>query len=257
MEYTVSKLAKISGVSARTLRYYDQIGLLEPKRIDSNGYRIYGEAEVNLLQQILFYRELEMSLKEIKDIVHSKTFDEEEALFDHLAHLKQKRERLDELIETVEKSIRENKGEIKMSDQEKFDAFKKDTVQRNEEQYGKEIREKYGEEVVNQSNKKILGMTKEQYDTFEASTKELNEKLAKATELGDPASELGQEVAKLHQNWLKQTWPEGHYNKEAHYNLSFLYVEDERFKVYYEEVAPGSAEFLNEALKIYLAIETE
>src|SRR5699024_2283982 len=135
----------------------------------SNGYRIYGEAEVNLLQQILFYRELEMSLKEIKDIVHSKTFDEEEALFDHLAHLKQKRERLDELIETVEKSIRENKGEIKMSDQEKFDAFKKDTVQRNEEQYGKEIREKYGEEVVNQSNKKILGMTKEQYDTFEAS----------------------------------------------------------------------------------------
>ena len=89
MEYTVSKLAKLSGVSVRTLRYYDQIGLLEPKRINSNGYRIC-EAEVNLLQQILFYRELEMSLREIKDIVHSKTFDEEEALFDHLAHLKQR-----------------------------------------------------------------------------------------------------------------------------------------------------------------------
>ena len=76
MEYTVSKLAKLSGVSARTLRYYDQIGLLEPKRVNPSGYRIYGEAEVNLLQQILFYRELEMSLNDIKDIVHSKVSGE-------------------------------------------------------------------------------------------------------------------------------------------------------------------------------------
>lgn len=257
MEYTVSKLARLSGVSARTLRYYDEIGLLEPKRVNSSGYRIYGQVEVNLLQQILFYRELEMSLEDIKEIVHSKTFDVETALYEHLAHLNQKRTRLDELIETVQKSIRENKGEIKMSNQEKFDAFKKDLIEKNEEQYGEEIREKYGEDVVDQSNKKMYGMSEEDYAAFEVLTKELNEKLEKATALGDPESDSGQEVAKLHQDWIKTAWPEGHYTKEAHYNLSLMYIQDDRFKAYYEEVAPGAAEYLNEALKIYLDVETE
>lgn len=257
MEYTVSKLANLSGVSARTLRYYDQIGLLKPKRVNSSGYRIYGQAEVNLLQQILFYRELEMSLDDIKSIIHSETFDVEVALYEHLAHLQQKRNRLEKLIDTVQKSIRENKGEIKMSDQEKFEAFKKDLVQKNEEQYGEEIREKYGKEVVEQANEKMYGMTKEEYANFEALTKELNEKLAEATAAGNPISELGQEVARLHQEWILHAWPKGHYSKEAHYNLSLMYIQDERFKAYYEKIAPGAAEFLNEALKVYLKVEDE
>ena len=255
MEYTVSQLAKLSGVSARTLRYYDEIDLLKPKRVKANGYRIYGPVEVNLLQHILFYRELEMSLEEIKCIVQGKTFDIEKALHKHLIHLNQKRNRLDELIHTVEKSIQEVKGEIEMSDQEKFEAFKKELIDRNEEQYGEEIREIYGENVIEQSNEKIYGMPKEKYKMFEAATRVLNEKLIKATAQGEPTSAWGQEVAKLHQDWLKTAWPEGYYTKEAHYNLSFMYVQDERFKAYYEEIAPGAAEFLHEALKFYLDME--
>src|SRR5699024_11563946 len=103
------------------------------------------------------------------------------ALYEHLTHHKQKRNRLDELIETVQKSSRENRGEIKMTDQEKFEAFKKGLIQKNEEQYGEEIREKYGEDVIDQSNEKIYGMSKEDYAAFETLTKELNEKIAKAT----------------------------------------------------------------------------
>src|SRR5690625_4880253 len=97
-----------------------------------------------------------MSLEEIKEIVHSKTFDVETALYEHLTYLNQKRNRLDGLIETVQKSIRENKGEIKMTDQEKFEAFKKGLIQKNEEQYGEEIREKYGEDVIDQSTEKYM-----------------------------------------------------------------------------------------------------
>lgn len=252
MEYTVSKLARLSGVSARTLRYYDEIELLEPKRVNSNGYRIYGQAEVDLLQQILFYRELALSLGEIKRIVDADTFDVKEALRSHLVSLNQEKMRLDALIETVEKSIQDQEGELKMTDQEKFKAFKKDQIRRNEEQFGEEIREKYGEDVVEQSNKKFGGLSAEEYQAMEALTEKLNKKLAQATGNGNPASEEGQAVAQLHQEWIIGAWPEGLYDEEKHYNLSVMYVQDERFRAYYEKLAPGAAEYLHEALKIYL-----
>ncbi len=76
MKYTINKLAKLAGVSTRTLRYYDEIGLLRPARMSSNGYRVYGQKEVDRLQQILFYRELGVPLEEIKKILSSKEFDE-------------------------------------------------------------------------------------------------------------------------------------------------------------------------------------
>ena len=90
MEYTVSQLAKLSGVSPRTLRYYDQIGLLKPDRINSPGYRIYGKEQVDMLQQIIFYRELDVSIEEIKNIVQQPGFDQVTALENHFQNLKQK-----------------------------------------------------------------------------------------------------------------------------------------------------------------------
>ncbi len=80
MEYTVQKLGHLAGVSTRTLRYYDEIGILKPARINSSGYRIYGQAEVNRLQQILFYRELGMGLENIKKLVTSPSFDNKNIL---------------------------------------------------------------------------------------------------------------------------------------------------------------------------------
>lgn len=257
MEYTVSKLARLSGVSARTLRYYDEIDLLKPKRVSSSGYRIYGQEEINLLQQILFYRELELNLDEIKGIIHSEKFDVKKALKNHLIHLNQQKDRLERLIGTVEKSIQAQEGGRQMSDKEKFEAFKKEAIDKNEEKYGEEIREKYGSEVVEKSNKNFLNMSEEKYAEYQELSKELNTKLAEATEIGDPNTELAQEVAALHKDWLMFAWPEGLYDKEKHYNLSLMYVEDPRFKAYYEEIAPGAAEFLHEALKVYLGINNK
>ena len=101
MEYTVQKLARLAGISTRTLRYYDEIGLLKPARINSSGYRIYGQKEVDKLQQILFYRELELSLDAIKEIITSPSFDEVRALKEHREKLLMKRKQLDLLIKNV------------------------------------------------------------------------------------------------------------------------------------------------------------
>jgi len=98
VEYTVQKLGQIAGISTRTLRYYDEIEILKPARINSSGYRIYGQVEVDILQQILFYRELGMSLESIKDIVHAESFDKAKALSEHRVKLLCKREQLDLLI---------------------------------------------------------------------------------------------------------------------------------------------------------------
>ncbi len=252
MEYTVSKLAKISGVSARTLRYYDEINLLQPKRVNSSGYRIYGQEEVDLLQQILFYREMDLSLEEISELIHANDFTIRKALENHLVHLKNKKERLNRLILTVEQSIQSAEGERTMSDQEKFEAFKKAQIDENEAKYGEEIRQKYGDEVIDKSNKAFGKLSQAQVAKMQELTEELNGKLAQATEENRPESELAQEVCKLHQQWIIAAWPAGYYNEEKHFNLTKMYVEDERFKAYYEKIAPGAAEFLHEAMGIYL-----
>ena len=87
MEYTVQKLSRLAGVSTRTLRYYDEIGILKPARINSSGYRIYGQAEIDRLQQILFYRQLEVSLDHIKELVTAPTYDGTQALREHREQL--------------------------------------------------------------------------------------------------------------------------------------------------------------------------
>ena len=112
MEYTVSKLAKMAGVSRRTLRFYDEIGLLRPARVLGNGYRVYGREEVDLLQQILIYRELGVPLDKIRRIVQAPGFDRTAALREHLGALYAQKEKMEALIANVEKTIRATEGNL-------------------------------------------------------------------------------------------------------------------------------------------------
>ncbi|RNC62750.1 MAG: HTH-type transcriptional activator mta [Candidatus Dichloromethanomonas elyunquensis] len=249
MEYSINKLAKLAGVSTRTLRYYDEIGLLSPERISNNDYRVYGQKEVDLLQQILFYRELGVSLDEIKNIVWSKDYNGIAALQGHLSALKAKKEQIELLITNVEKTIAASKGEITMSNKEKFEGFKQKMLDENEKQYGKEIREKFGDAIVDASNAKMMGLTAEQYEKVQNLSCQINELLKTAFEQGDPSSELAQKVCALHKEWLGYFWD--HYSKEAHLGLAQGYVDDPRFRKYYDAVATGCAEFLRDAIKIY------
>lgn len=253
MEYTVNKLAQISGISTRTLRYYDSIGLLRPARVSSNGYRIYGQNEVDKLQQILFYREMGVTLDEIKAILDAPGFDKKKALQSHLTELMQKKDRLEMLILNVGKTIDSMKGGIIMSDKEKFEGFKQKLVDENEKSYGGEIRGKFGDTVIDASNAKLKGMTQAQYDAAQALSAQINENLVAAMQNGDPACDAAQKACELHKEWLCLFWPDGMYNKQTHKGLGEMYAADERFKAYYDKIAPGAAEFLRDALNIYCA----
>ena len=251
MDYSVNQLAKLAGISARTLHYYDEIGLLSPERIRSNGYRVYGQKEVNQLLQILFYRELSVPLNEIKQLIKATHNDEIPILQSHLAALEAKRDQINTLITNVEKTISAAKGMITMSDEEKFAGFKQKMLDENEKKYGREIREKYGEEVVEASNAKMMGMTSEQYTEVQEISRQLNDMLKSALELGDPASEIAQKACELHKQWLGYFGTP--YSKEIHINLAQMYVDDPRFKANYEAIAPGCAEFFRDAIRIYCA----
>ena len=253
MEYTVQKLSQLAGVSGRTLRYYDEIGILKPARISSSGYRIYGQAEVDRLQQILLYREMGVELELIHKIISAPSFDETAALNQHLHKLLEQRQQIELLITNVEKTIQSKKGSIKMKDEEKFFGIKKDLIEENEKKYGKEIREKYGENVVKASNEKFMNMTKEQYESFEALGEELMDTLEKAFLTGEPGGDLGQKAAELHRQWLSYTWSS--YSKEAHAGVARMYVEDERFTAYYDKKQPGTAKFLRDAVLIYTGMQ--
>ncbi len=253
MEYTVQKLAQLAGVSTRTLRYYDELGLLKPARISSSGYRIYGSAEVDRLQQILFYRELGVALETIAEIVSSPSFDGAKALREHRAQLLEKRTQLDHLIASIDKTIAFTEGRISMSDREKFEGFKQKLISDNEKKYGEEVRQRWGEETYKRSNAKVAKMTQEQYQEVSKLSEEVMETLRAAYKTGDPAGELAQKAADLHRQWLSFWW-DG-YNKEAHAGLAQMYVDDPRFTAYYDKEQPGTAEFLRDAVRIYTGIK--
>lgn len=249
MEYTVNKLAEISGVTKRTLRYYDEIGLLKPARVNSSGYRIYGANEVNRLQQILFFRSLEVSLDEIKAIMSSEKFDENEALKSHYTKLMEKKKLLEVLILNVESTIAQNEGRIKMTDQEKFKGLKQNMLNNNEEQYGKEIREKYGREVIEKSNQKFENMSEETFELATVLAEEIIQLLKKAYAEDNLTGETAKLLVEKHKQWLMIYWTE--YSAEAHAGLGDMYVADERFKAYYDQHQEGGAEFLCRAIHAY------
>ncbi|OEH85096.1 MerR family transcriptional regulator [Desulfuribacillus stibiiarsenatis] len=252
MEYTVQRLAQLAGISSRTLRYYDEIEILKPARINSSGYRIYGHSEINRLQQILFYREMGIGLEDIKAIITADSFDEMSALLEHHQKLLEKRKQLDTLIENVSKTIQAKKGGTEMSDQEKFEGFKQKLIDDNEQKYGKEIREKYGEDRVNQSNQHFKNLSKEQYDEMSSLGTQINEQLVEAVQSGiEPGSEKGQEIAEMHKRWISLAW--GQYSKEAHAGVAQMYVDDERFTAYYDEKQSGCAAFLRDAVHILIS----
>jgi DNA-binding transcriptional MerR regulator len=255
LEYTIQNLAALAGVSTRPLRYYDQIGLLKPVRIGSSGSRIYGEQDMDRLQQILFFRELDLPLVGIGRIINQPGFDTGQALAEQ-AHdlgrekLLARRRQLDQLIDTVEKTITCSKGAIKMNPKEKFAGFKREQLAENENKYGREIRQKYGEETVEAANRKFLNLSEEDLKRMQAIEEEMFAALRLVLQSGDLESAAAITVCEKHQAWLGFTWPS--YSAQAHASLAEAYMADERFKKYYDDRGgPGAAAALRDAIVKY------
>lgn len=251
LEYTVDALSRLVGVSKRTLRYYDEIELLIPKRKNSNGYRIYGEQEIDRLQLILFYRNLDIPLDTIKQVLNDVHFDSEKALLEHRQRLLAKKAQIDQLLETIDQTLASKKGEIQLSDREKFAGFRKELLDKNEAQHGYEIREKYGDETAEKAATKFAGLSQEDYQKMQELAAKILVDLKTAMKTNDSTSEEALQVAKLHKEWLAYTWSS--YSKAAHRGLAQMYVDDPRFTSYYDEPAGnGAAEFLRDAILNYL-----
>lgn len=151
--FTVKQLSKLAGVTPRTLHHYDAIGLLKPSRIGDNGYRYYGEESLLRLQQILFYRELDIPLDEIKQIIGRRDFDVLGALHTHKEALQKQARRLERLIQTVDHTIDYLKGNKPMSEKGLFEGFSEE----QQEKYALEAEQMYDPETVRESNRKWKG----------------------------------------------------------------------------------------------------
>ena len=247
MDYTIQALSKLAGVSARTLRYYDEIGLLHPSRTTESGYRIYTTEQIDTLQQILFYRTLGFSLKQIQSVMQVPDFDRLTALEQQRQILIKEQERLSHLVTTINQTIQYTKGEIVMKDQEKFEAFKHHIVAQNEATYGSEIRTKYGDAQTDAANDRVLHMTAEEYHNFESLKDSVLDLLAQAVKTGAyPTDEIGKQVYDLHRRWLSYTLSDT--TPEQLKGIASLYLADPRFTAYYDQQVPGCAKFLCEAV---------
>lgn len=237
----------MAGISKRTLRYYDQIGLLSPKRSKENGYRIYESDEVDALQQILFFKELGLDLSTITQIMKDPSFNRLEALKNHLTELELRKNKLNLLIQNVKKTICSKEGEYQMKDTEKFQGLKQAVIKENEASYGEEIRNKYGDACIDESHEKLSHLTKEEYDAMEALSHTILEKLEMyVKQKEDYRTQAGKEIASLHRDWLSYTWSS--YSPKAHKGLAELYITDERFTSYYDRNVAGCALFLKNSI---------
>lgn len=239
LEYTVKALAELTGVSSRTLRYYDQIGLLKPAYYTQAGYRMYGEKEVDLLQQILFYRAIGFDLSTIQKTIHHPEFDIDLALARHYQELQQKKKEIDALLQTVEQTIAYHKGEIQMTDQEKFEAFKKEKLAEHEQKFGDESRKLYGKEA-DDASKIWANMTQEQYDAMQKTEQAMFQKLKEVAATGDLDSETANQVYELHKKWLMFSLKK--YHAQKHVGIAQLYLADDRFQEYYRRAGDLSTE---------------
>ena len=246
--YTVKELADLAGVSVRTLHHYDELGLVCAQRA-KNGYRLYDETAVDRLHQVLLFREAGMPLADIRRMMDEPQYEQAAALKEHLRTLREKRSRIDGMIANVEATLTCLEEGEKMADSEKFAAFKREAIAKSEGRYGAEAREKWGDEAVDTGNAKLMGMTEEQWRSVQDVEARLREHLLAAMRKADPFCEDACQAAKLHKQWLCSFWKEGTYTPQAHIGLAQMYVADDRFKAYYDQWTPGTAEFLRDAIE--------
>jgi len=247
MAYTVKELAKLSGVSVRTLHYYDEIGLLKPAYYAENGYRAYEEKQLLIMQQILFFRELGMELKKIKKILKNGDFDKISALVSHKMVLLNQIKKNQQLIQTIDHTIKHIKGERRMDEKEMYRGFSLEKQQEHQ----KLLKERYGIEIdhhIDASYKKVENWDSEKWNEVSEEFDSLLQELVELAKKGlEPSSKEAQKCVEKHYNWLSHFWSPG---KEAYIGHSNLILETDLSKTY-NQMNPGLASWFADAMAIY------
>lgn len=238
----INEVSKLTGVTIRTLHYYDEIGLLAPTKVTEAGYRLYDENALFRLAQIMFFKELDFPLEEIKKIMSRPDFDTQKALLNQKELLIKKRDRLDGLIKLVDKTL---KGGFNMS----FNEFNNTEIEKAKEKYAKEAKEKYGDtQEYSQFWKKTNKFTKQDWDEVNSKMLIIFRKFADIMDKS-PESAEAQALVKEWQYYISDNFykcPD-----EVLQGLGQMYINDERFKENIDKTKSGLAEYISTAIAAY------
>lgn len=239
----------MAGISVRMLHHYDKIGLLKPDSINSAGYRIYTNENLDRLQQILFFKELNFPLQEIKIILDSPNFNRKEALKTHRKLLLEKKLRLEKIIQSVDKTIDGIEGGVKMDKKEVLKVFDITEIEEHQKKYSEEVKNKYGNtSAYKESNEKTSKYTKEDWNNIMKDWDEIYKKLANLMDKDPTNSEVQKSIHQLRQHISKNFYD---CTPEIFRGLGDLYVNDERFTSNIDKYKVGLSKFLREAINIY------
>lgn len=243
MTYTVNEFAKLANVTTRTLRYYDQIGLLTPAQVGGNGYRYYDHASLLRLQQILFFRELDVPLKDIHTIINQPNFDLVKALQNHRNALETRAKRLKTLMDTIDQTIATMKGEWIMSEKEYFEGF-------DENQYAEETQQRWGHTPqYAESQRKWSRYSMDEKEEIKLKGGDIIKRMVTTNPHAKPDDpDVQQAVADYHA-YINQYF----YTCDVEFmrNLADMWVADERFAINYERIREGGVKFANQAVHLY------
>ncbi|MDO7906939.1 MerR family transcriptional regulator [Paenibacillus sp. JX-17] len=238
----IKEAADLAGISVRTLHHYDEIGLLVPDQVTEAGYRLYSEDNLEMLQQILLFRELGFPLRQIQDIIHNPDFDRQEALEMHKGILLERRARLDKMIHTLEQTLLHTRGEMNMSSQDKFKGF-----DFSSNPYEQEARERWGNGPVDRAHAKTASMSQEEQDAVTSSMNTIYRRLALLRHQPADSAEAQAAIGE----WYRLLNTMGTYSLQAFKGLGELYVQDERFTLNMDQFGEGLAAFMRDAMAFY------
>ena len=248
MAWSIAEVARMSKVTSRTLRHYDDVGLVKPAYVGSNGHRYYGEAELLQLQQVLLLRELGLGLSAIGEVLAGEQ-DQVAALRRHERWLRSERERLTRLADTVSRTIRQLQGGDVMTAPELFEGFTDRSAQLEEElvgEHGNGVREHF-----RTARAATKDWTREDYLAAQRRGEQVEDKVLAVMRAGAaPDSPEALEVMAEHYRGVTQFWTP---DRESYTGLGRLYVDNPEFKARYDAKAPGLAEYLRDATAAYAA----
>ena len=242
--FTVKQLSKLAGITPRTLHHYDEIGLLKPSRVGDNGYRYYGEDAVLRLQQILFYRELDIPLDDIKKIMGRRDYDVMGALQSHKEALSKQAVRINRLIQTVDNTINHLKGNKTMSNENLFEGFSEE----QQEKYAQEAEKIYDPETVRESNRKWKAYSAAKKEAILAEGSAIYNDMIAVIPKGANSAEV-QAIVERWRRHMNYFWTP---NLEQLLGIANGYTDDPRFKANFDKMDPRLAEFMRDAVKVYV-----